>query len=136
MAIPQAPSEKIAKGCVFVAVAVIALFIVTRCTIGHHVGQRNDEEKDRAHTQSVALARSFAADLAAAKGPTVAARAATAAGHHKEIVVRTVKGPAVTIEIGMQYGNSLQGGDLSTCFRVVPPAADPAEVVCPVNPTP
>jgi hypothetical protein len=131
MATAEAPSEKIAKGCFVVAVAVIALLVVARCAIGHHSGQRDDHEKDRAHARSVALARTFAADLAAAKGPTVAGRAATAAGHHKEITVRGVNGPAVTIEVGMQYGNSLDGGDLSTCFRVLPPATDPAEVACP-----
>ncbi|WP_433891978.1 hypothetical protein [Streptomyces sp. CA-111067] len=131
MATAEAPSEKIAKGCFVVAVAVIALFFLARCAIGHHTGQRDDRERDRAHARSVALARTFAADLAAAKGPTPAARAATAAGHHKEIAVRAVDGQAVTIEIGMQYGNSLDGGDLSTCFRVLPPAADPAEVTCP-----
>jgi len=131
----EAPSEKLAKGCFFVAVtvavAVIALFLIAR----HTATQRHDNEKDRAHAQSVALARTFAGDLTEAKGASMSARAAAAAAHHKEIAVRAVNGKAVTISIGMHYGISAFGGsDLTTCFRVVPPATDPAEVRCPKGP--
>jgi hypothetical protein len=124
----HAPGDALAKGCLILVMAVVALFLVVRCTAVHH----HDHDRDQAHTQSVAEARAFADRLARAKGATLSARAATAAAHHKEITVRAVNRQTVTIEISTLYGGSALGAyDLTTCFRVEPPPTRPAEADCP-----